>query len=199
MDFLCEIDNLTLKLLISSKYKFRDQDQLYFVSFAVIYWIDLFIREEYKTIMLDSWRYCIDQKGMELYGWCLMTSHVHTIIGSHGEKLEKIMQSMKKHTSERLKAAIRDHPRESRREWMLNLMTGRKNSHNREFQLWQQDNHPVELTTLKIAHQRLDYAHDNPVIAGIVEKPEDYLYSSARNYFGLKGLIDIILLDPVLV
>jgi putative transposase len=76
---------------------------------------------------------------------------------------------------------------------------GRKNSHNRDFQLWQQDNHPIEITTLKIAHQRLDYTHQNPVVAGIVEKPEDYLYSSARNYFGLKGLIDITFLDPILI
>ncbi len=130
-----------------------------------------------------------------------MTSHIHMIIGSHGEKLEKIMQNMKKHTSEQLKAAIKNHPGESRKDWMLNLMTeaGKKNTNNIEFQLWQQDNHPIELTTMRIAHQRLDYTHDNPVIAGIVEKPEDYLYSSARDYHGLKGLIDITLPDPILI
>ncbi len=111
------------------------------------------------------------------------------------------MQGMKKHTSIELKAAIQNHPAESRREWILNLMTeaGRKNSNNREFQLWQQDNNPVELTTLHIAHQRLNYSHNNPVVAGIVEKPEDYLYSSARDYYGMKGLIEITLLDPILV
>ena len=201
MDFLSLINNLTPKRLMSTKYKFRDQDQLYFVTFAVIHWIDLFIKEEYKTIMLNSWRHCIEHKGMELYAWCIMTSHIHMIIGSHGEKLEKIMQSMKKFTSIQLKEAIQNHPSESRRVWMLKLMNeaGRQNSHNREFQLWQQDNHPVELTTMRIDHQRLDYTHDNPVEAGIVEKPEDYLYSSARNYFGLTGLIDITLLDPVLI
>jgi hypothetical protein len=122
------------------------------------------------------------------------------IIGSHGEKLENIMQGMKKHTSIQLKKAIMNHPGESRREWMMNLMkeAGQKNCHNRDFQLWQQDNHPIELTTLKTAHQRLDYTHYNPVVAGIVERPEDYLYSSARDYVGLKGLIDITLLDPIL-
>jgi hypothetical protein len=75
---------------------------------------------------------------------------------------------------------------------------GGENSQNKAFQLWQQGNHPIELYDLKILHQKLDYIHDNPVVAGIVEKPEDYLYSSARDYCGLPGLIDIILVDPLI-
>jgi len=104
---------------MSTKYKFRDQQQLHFVTFAVVNWIDLFIRNEYKDILLDSWRYCIQHKGLELYGWCIMTSHVHMIIGSHGDSLEDIMRDMKKHTSSALKTAIKNHPSESRREWIL--------------------------------------------------------------------------------
>ena len=38
---------------------------------------------------------------------------------------------------------------------------------------------------------RMVYIHDNPVKAGLVEKPEDYLYSSARNYSGLKVVIEV--------
>lgn len=74
---------------------------------------------------------------------------------------------------------------------------GKRNSQNLNFQLWQQDNHPIELSDYKILHQKLDYIHYNPVVAGIVEKPEDYLYSSARDYYGLPGLIDIILVEPM--
>ncbi|MGZ6251429.1 MAG: REP-associated tyrosine transposase, partial [Candidatus Chromulinivorax sp.] len=73
------------------------------------------------------------------------------------------------------------------------------NSNNINFQLWQQHNNPVELSSKQIAWQKLEYIHQNPVKAGIVEKPEDYLYSSARNYYGLKGLIDIDLLDPMVI
>jgi REP element-mobilizing transposase RayT len=103
---------------MSRKYKFTDQSQQYFVSFAVVYWIDLFIREEYKKILLDSWDYCIKNKGMELYAWCIMSSHVHLIIGTKAEKLENIMRDMKKHTSAKLKECIKVHPQESRREWL---------------------------------------------------------------------------------
>lgn len=137
---------------------------------------------------------------MELYGWCIMTSHVHMIIGSHGEEMEDIMRNMKRHTSEEIKKAIKRHPAESRREWLVWMMerAGNKNSNNISFQLWQQDNHPIILNTGAITHQKLDYIHNNPVEAGFVEKPEDYLYSSARDYYGKKGLIDITLLDLIL-
>jgi putative transposase len=186
---------------MSRKYKFRDQSKLFFVSFSIVYWIDLFVRNEYKDILLDSLRYCQANKGLDLYAWVIMTSHVHLIIGSHGDPLENIMRDMKRHTSQQLKAAIKNHPKESRREWMLWLMerAGKKNSNNKEFQLWQQDNHPIQLFTPAIAHQKLNYLHMNPVKAGFVQAPEDYKYSSAIDYYtDRKGLIDIQKIDPML-
>jgi len=130
-----------------------------------------------------------------------MTSHVHMIIGSHGDKLEDIMRDMKKHTSIALKSAIKNHPAESRREWLMELMekAGRQNSQNFNFQLWQQDNHPIELFDQKILHQKLDYIHNNPVVSGIVENPEEYLYNSAKDYYGLKGLLEITMVMPMVI
>ncbi len=182
---------------MSTKYKFRDQEQLYFVSFSVVYWIDLFVRNEYKEIILDSWKHCQANKGLEIYAWCIMTCHIHMIIGTHGEKLENIMRDMKKHTSIELRKAIQQHPEESRLEWMLAMMgkAGKENSQNLEFQLWQQDNHPIALYDQKILHQKLNYIHNNPVVAGIVDKPEDYLYSSVRNYCDMPGLLEIIMVE----
>jgi len=186
---------------MSRKYKFRDPDELYFVSYAVVGWIDLFVRTVYKDLLLESWRYCQINKGLLIYGWCIMTSHVHMIIGSEKDKLEDIMRDMKKFTSLELKKAIINNSEESRKKWMLDLMreAGKTNAQNRDFQLWQQSNHPIPLTTMKIAHQKLEYTHNNPLETGFVDKPEEYLYSSARDYYGMKGLIDIILLDPVIM
>lgn len=184
---------------MSRKYKFHDSSKLYFVSFAVVYWIDLFIREEYKNIVLDSWRYCIENKGMELYGWCIMSSHIHMIIGTKGENLEDIMRDMKRHTSIQLREAIAKHPAESRREWLQWMMgrAGKRNGNNTNFQLWRQDNNPIELDSLKKQHNSLDYIHNNPVEAGIVEKPEDYLYSSARTYLDMQGKIEIMRIEAM--
>lgn len=84
---------------MSRKYKFRANSTLYFVSFAVINWIDVFIRNEYKQVILDSLEYCQKFKELELYAWCLMTSHVHLIIGSRGNPMHNIIRDMKSHTS----------------------------------------------------------------------------------------------------
>ena len=178
---------------MSRKYKFIDPQGLYFISFAVINWIDVFIRNEYKDIILKSWKHCIDKKGLEIYGWCIMTSHIHMIIGSNKNKPEDIVRDMKSHTSTQLKKAISENPQESRKEWMLEMMhkAGEKNSNNNGFQFWQQHNKPILLDNNFLMDQKLEYIHLNPVEAGIVDRPEDYLYSSARDFAGKKGLIDI--------
>ncbi len=186
---------------MSRKYKFTNNEELYFVSFSVINWIDLFIRNEYKEVLIKSIQYCQQHKDLDVYAYCIMTSHVHLIIGSRGNLMANIMRDLKRHTSEELKKIIQNNARESRREWILQMMldAGKQNSNNRNFQLWQQDNHPIELSTEKMMHQKLDYLHDNPVEAGFVEKAEDWLYSSARQYHtGQKGFLDIIQIVPML-
>ena len=79
---------------MSRKYKFRNPDGLYFVTYTVVYWIDLFIRPEYHEIMLDSWKYCMKHKNLRIHAWCIMTSHVHMIISSENN-LWAIMRDMK--------------------------------------------------------------------------------------------------------
>ena len=178
---------------MSRKYKFGDSSKLYFISFAVVYWIDLFIRKEYKDILVESWRHCQTEKGLEIYCWCVMTSHVHMIVGSRSRPLDKIVGEMKSYTSRALRKAIAEHPEESRREWMTLMMekAGTQNSNNNEWQLWQQHNKPIELFNREIFLQKLNYIHRNPVEAGFVEKEEDYLYSSARDFYDKKGLIEL--------
>jgi len=103
------------------------------------------------------------------------------------------MRDFKSHTSRELKKAIKNNIQESRKEWLLWMMerAGKKNSNNKSFQFWQQDNHPVELWDNYMLEQKLNYLHENPVRAGIVLKPEDYLYSSAKDYAGENGLLEI--------
>ncbi|MFL9482859.1 transposase [Chitinophagaceae bacterium LWZ2-11] len=89
--------------------------------------------------MLNTRRYCCENKGMELYGWCIMSSPIHMIIGSHGDAPENIMRDIKRYSSIILRKAIQTHPSESRREWMLWMMerAGKQNSNNINFRLWQ--------------------------------------------------------------
>ena len=186
---------------MSKKYKFGDNDKLYFVSFAVTNWIDLFIREIYKEEILKSIRYCQANKGLELYGWCLMTSHVHMIIGTSGNPLQNIMRDLKRLTSEALHKSIQNNSLESRREWMLWMMekAAKKNNNAAKFQLWQPESHPIQLINIKMAHQKLEYLHYNPVEAGFVVKPEDWKYSSAIVYERGQGLLEFLRLDTLII
>ncbi|WP_149348578.1 hypothetical protein [Pedobacter sp. BS3] len=68
---------------------------------------------------------------------------------------------------------------------------GKRNPKNKDFQLWQQDNRPIQLSTPEMARQRLEYIHANPVKEGLVYAPEHYCYSSAIDHAGSKGKIDI--------
>ena len=178
--------------LMSRKYKFHNPEGVYFISFAVVYWLDVFIRNEYRDILLESWQYCMKEKGLNVNAWCIMTSHVHLIIESKIGKPEVTVGQMKKYTSQALRKAIKEHPQESRREWLLWMMerAGSKSSNSRGFQFWQHHNQPIELYTPKVIAQKLEYLHNNPVAAGFVDAPEDYLYSSARDYCGKLGLLE---------
>lgn len=182
---------------MSNKYKFLDQSKLYFVTFTVVYWMDIFIRNEYRDLLVDNLRHCQKEKGLEIYAWVIMTSHVHLIIGKGKENMEDILRDLKSYSSKQLKRAIQNHPCESRKEWILWMLerAGKMNSQNKHFQFWIQDNHPVELFDNKIMEQKLEYIHKNPVEAGFVDKAEEYLYSSARDYCGIKGLLDIKHID----
>lgn len=180
------------------KYVIRSQDHFYFVTFTVIQWLDIFTRLEYKNIFLDSIKYCQKEKGLLVGAWCIMTNHVHLAIASNGkEDLQNIIRDLKSYTSRHIRKFMENNPRESRREWMLGLMkgAGKVNSANKDFQLWQQHSHPIELSYNSIVDQKVNYIHNNPVKAGFVEKPAEWLYSSARDYEGGKGLIDVYFLD----
>ncbi|MFZ7170502.1 MAG: REP-associated tyrosine transposase, partial [Bacteroidota bacterium] len=181
---------------MSTKYKFQEPDAIYFVTFSVVNWIDVFTRNTYKDILLDSIRHCQKEKGLVVHAWVIMTNHVHMIISKNSLRvLPDIMRDLKKFTAYKNIGAIMESPQESRREWMFKLFkqAGENNSNNTNWQFWQQDNHPIELTDATMQEQRLNYIHENPVRAGFVYKAEDYVYSSACDYGGTKGLLDLLL------
>ena len=181
-----------------SKYKIRDSESLHFITIAIVEWVDALSRPQYKDIVIESLKYCIESKGLKLYAYVLMNNHVHLIASAkEGFNLSDILRDLKKHTSKQLLKEILDNNKESRRNWMLWIFSqaGQKNSNNKNYQFWQQDNRPIELSSNEMMSQRLDYIHQNPVKERIVYEPEHYVYSSAMSYAGEKGLIDIEIIE----
>ena len=178
---------------MSRKYKIRNDEGIYFISFSVVYWIDVFIRNEYKNIFIESLKFCQKNKGLRVHAWVIMTSRVHLIVSSEKDKLEGIIRDFKSFTSRKIKEAIKENIQESRREWIIWMMerAGKQNKNNKGWQFWQQHNKPIELWDTYMLEQKLNYLHQNPVENGFVINAEDYLYSSAIDYADGKGLLEI--------
>jgi REP element-mobilizing transposase RayT len=180
----------------SGGYKIRNKAAIHFITFAVVEWVDVFTRPLYKDILLESIRHCQVHRDLLLHAWCLMTNHIHMILSARNNDTSDILRDFKKFTSKKIIAAIESNEQESRREWMLRIFReqGERNSRNTNYQFWRQDNHPKEAYSAAFTAQKINYIHNNPVEAGIVDKPEHYLYSSARDYFYQKkcGLLDVV-------
>lgn len=169
---------------MSRKYKFGEKSGAYFISFATVNWIDVFTRDIYFSCIIESLDFCRKNKGMELYGYCIMPSHIHLIFRSALNDPSGLIRDFKGFTSKKMLQLIEDNLQESRKEWMLWMFSraGIKNSNNVNYQFWQQHNQPIEIWSLKVFEQKLNYIHQNPVETGFVTDPIDWKYSSARNY-----------------
>ena len=181
---------------MSRNYKFHNPEGIYFVSFAVVEWLDVFTRKEYKNIIVDSLNYCQKEKGMEIFAWCIMTNHVHLIFRSVKERRpELLIGDLKRFTSKAIVNAIQNNPGESRKEWLIEQFerAGNKSSNVKKYQFWRHDNKPIELWSNKVIDEKINYIHNNPVEEGLVFRPEDYVYSSAKDYSGEKGLLNGII------
>ncbi|MDE5423150.1 transposase [Ancylomarina sp. DW003] len=167
----------------------------YFLTLTVVDWVDVFTRPNYKHIIVDSLRYCQKEKGLILYGWCLMSNHLHLIAqADENNHLSDILRDLKKYTSKQIIKAIIENP-ESRRDWMLDRFRfAGKFKKNVTYKFWQDGNEAKEIHTSEFLIQKLEYIHNNPVKAEIVDNPIDYKYSSAINYADGIGLIDVKLI-----
>ena len=182
---------------MSRNYKFHNPLGLYFVSFAVVDWLDVFTRNAYKDILVDSLTFCQKEKGMEIIAWCIMTNDMHLVFRvAEGLKPENILGDFKRYTSKEVVKAIQENPKESRKEFLLEHFekAGAKASNVSKYQFWRHDNKPIELWSNKVIKEKVDYVHNNPVEEGYVYRAEEYVYSSAIDYAEGKGIIDNIVL-----
>jgi putative transposase len=155
---------------MSEKYKFHNAEGIYFITPTIVNWIDLFTRKVYCELVLDSLKYCQKEKGIIIHAWCIMSSHLHLIVSSSGKaQLANFIRDFKKFKSKEIIKEIKSIP-ESRREWLLREFkdAGTQLKRIKNYKVWQDGNHPVELDTNKMLEQRLSYLHNNPVEQGIV-------------------------------
>lgn len=180
---------------MSTGYKIADQEGVYYLTFQIVGWVDIFTRKVYKDIVVESLKHCQEHKDLEIYAFVIMSNHIHLMVRSGLGDLSGTIRDFKNYTSKKFLEVIND-KRESRRDWMKVVFKYHgKYKKNQNFQIWTHENHAEYIYSQKFIEQKIEYIHKNPVKAGIVEKPEDYLYSSARNYADLVGILEVIQAD----
>lgn len=176
-----------INLIMGFEYIIRDQGAVHFVTFTVHQWVDVFTRSGYVHVLLDSLKYCQDKKGLEIFGWVIMSNHCHLIVRAKNENLSDIIRDFKKFTAKAIYKTISENPYESRKEWLLRSLF-----FEGSIWFWEEGYHGEEIFDTTFFNFKLNYIHKNPVRAGIVEKEEEYLNSSAGDFHGIrKGVLEL--------
>lgn len=182
---------------MSTKYKATTIEDTYFITITTVGWIDVFTRLNQKNAIVEALRYCQVNKGLEIYAYCIMHSHIHILCKATDMfVLSDVVRDFKKHTSKKIVQLLMEEP-ESRREWMLEYFRKACEDLKRQqrYKVWQDGYHAEHIFSNKFIKQKISYIHDNPVKDKTVALPEDYYFSSARNYAGLENELNIIMLD----
>ena len=170
-----------------SRYRIVGENAPHFMTATVNHWLPVFTRPEAVEIVLDSWRFLQREAGFRLYGYVILENHLHLIAA--GEDLGHTMQRFKSYTAREIIALLET--RGATR--MLDLLRQLKRRHKTEsvYQVWEEGSHPQLIQSEDAMRQKLEYIHQNPVKRGYVDRAEDWRYSSARNYAGREGLIEV--------
>lgn len=158
----------------------ENEKQTHFLTLRVIDWINIFTEPIYFQIIINSLKYCRKEKGLLLHAYVIMTNHLHMIAISRLGNLSSLIRDFKRHTTKEIKEVLE----EDNRTYILQLI---KESFSKrkgqKFQVWHSENWPELVESEDFFQQKLDYIHENPVEKEYVERPEDWVYSSERNYY----------------
>ena len=169
-----------------SRYKITDPKLPHFVTCTILHWMPVFTRPATVDILLDSLRFLIAD-GLQLYAYVILENHLHLVVQS--EHLDVDMARFKSFTAKQLIQYL-DQQKVSQ---ILEQLAFYKKAYkgDRAYQFWQEGIHPEWIQNDEMMKQKVDYIHQNPVKRGYVDVAEHWRYSSARNYLGQDGLIEI--------
>jgi putative transposase len=176
---------------VRSRYKIAESEAPHFITCTIVEWLPVFTRAKYLDIITASLTFCRQQKGLRLHAYVILDNHLHLMVSS--DNLSQVVRDFKRHTAKEILAVAR----QDDKQWLLKQFEFFKSEHksNSQHQVWQEGFHPQAITTEDMLRQKLDYIHFNPVRLGLVDRPEDWRYSSARNYFGQGGVLEIDLFE----
>ena len=170
-----------------TRYKIHDASEPHFLTCTIRHWLPVFRWPEAAEAVIESWRFLGEHAGLIIYGYVIMEDHLHAIAAA--PDLPGVIARFKSFTALRILEALRKRGDRTLL-WLLSRRLPQRKA-NRQHQVWQEGSHPKQIVSHEMMRQKLDYIHNNPVRRGYVDDPADWRYSSARNYQGLSGLLDV--------
>lgn len=170
-----------------SRYRFHDRDAPYFMTDTVVAWLPVFAQPALAEIVFESWRFLQRERGIHIFAYVVMENHVHWLAA--GDQLVEQVGRFKSFTARKIIDAMEARGFAT----LLDELRYFKLRHKTDqtYQLWQEGSHPKQILSDEMMVQKVEYAHNNPVRRGYVDDPVHWRYSSARDYMGQKGLIDV--------
>lgn len=152
-------------------------DHAQFLTATILDWKPVLESDETKKIIINSLRFLHHNQRAFIYGFVIMSNHLHLIWQMRdGHLRQDVQRDFLKYTAQKIKLYLATHNPKILEELELNLS-------DRKFQIWKRGSLNVPLYSHKVFVQKLDYIHLNPVKAGICSKPTLYHYSSAKFYY----------------
>lgn len=170
-----------------SRYRVYESFSPHFLTCTVVKWSPLFIDPNLIEILYASLRFMQKHNRLTIYAYVIMDTHLHLVAAS--ANLSKEIANYKSFTARR----IIDTLEEKKEKKLLEQLAQAKALHkkDRQFQVWQEGSHPQLLQNEAMMRQKIEYIHNNPVKRGLVDEQVQWVYSSAANYAGLPGLLDV--------
>jgi len=153
----------------------------FFCTCTIVQWICIFKEEKYSQLIIDSLTYSREHKGLLLFAYVIMLNHIHLIISiKEGLSISDFMRDFKRYTSKRIAGELSN---ENNKLFLyIFRKAAEKQNKGVRFKIWRDNFHPMEIISEKWFDQKIKYIHLNPVCKGFVLRPEDWKYSSARNW-----------------
>lgn len=170
-----------------SRYRFGEDGYPHFITNTVVAWLPVFSQPRFAQIVLDSWRFLQRERDIAILAFVILENHLHWIATGH--QLSRRVGEFKSFTAR----SILDAMKELRHETLLQELKYHKLRHktDQEHQLWQEGSHPKMIESDEVLWQKIEYIHNNPLRRGYVDDAVHWRYSSARNYAGEQGVLDV--------
>jgi len=170
-----------------SRYKIYEPTHPHFVTCTILHWLPIFTRKESVDIILNSLKFLQKQDNLKLHAYVILENHLHMVLRS--DDLQKSMESFKKFTAREILKLLKKENATT----ILEQLAFYKKAHRKEksFQVWEEGYQPKLIKSEAILKVKIDYIHHNPVKRGYVDEAMYWRYSSARDYEGGEGLIEI--------